>query len=71
MSHAATYEEQSVREIKKTPGEYLPGLLQIVRTFRESVALKPAEDSFRQGWREALSSETYPVAELWDGIEAG
>lgn len=64
MSHVATYEEQLVREIKRTPGEYLPSLLQIVRTFRESVVLKPAEDSFRQGWREALSGETYPVADI-------
>ena len=47
------------------PEEYLPNLLQIIRLFRESVALKPAEASFRKGWREALAGETMPVSELW------
>jgi hypothetical protein len=36
--------------------------------FRESVALKPAEASFRQGWKEALAGETKPMSELWEGI---
>jgi len=64
------YEEQLVREIKGTPEEYLPNLLQIVRLFRESVSLKSAEASFRQGWKEALAGETRPVSELWEGIDA-
>ena len=42
-------EKQLIREIKETLDEYLPNLLQIVRLFRDSVALKPAENSFRQG----------------------
>jgi len=66
----STYEKQLFREIKDTPKEYLPNLLQIVRLFRESVALKPAEASFRQGWKEALSGNTRPVSELWEGIDA-
>jgi hypothetical protein len=66
----STYEKQLVREIKDTPKEYLPNLLQIVRLFRESVALKPAEASFRQCWKEALSGNTRPVSELWEGIDA-
>ena len=66
----SVYEEQLVREIKATPKEYLPNLLQIVRLFRESVTLKPAEASFRQGWKEALIGETRPVSELWEGIDA-
>jgi len=65
-----TYEKQLDYEIEKLPGEYLPNLLQIVRIFRESVTLKPAEDSFRQGWKEAIAGETRPVSELWDGINA-
>ena len=64
------YEKQLVREIKDTPEEYLPNLLQIVRLFRESVALKPADASFRQGWKEALTGETRPLSELWEGIDA-
>lgn len=64
------YEEQLAHEIKEMPEEYLPHLLQIVRLFRESVALKPAEAGFRQGWKEALAGETRPVSELWEDIDA-
>jgi hypothetical protein len=59
-----------MREIKATPDEYLPALLNIIRLFRESITLKPAEDSFRQGWQEAMRGETMPVDELWVGIDA-
>ena len=65
-----TYEEQLDYEIEKLPGEYLPNLLQIIRLFRESVTLKPAEDSFRQGWKESMEGETRPASELWNGINA-
>ncbi len=64
------YEKQLIHEIKETPYEYLPNLLKIVRLFRESVELKPAEASFRQGWKEAISNDIEPVSELWDGIDA-
>ncbi len=37
---------------------------------RLSYKLKPAEASFRQGWKEALAGETKPISELWKGIEA-
>jgi hypothetical protein len=66
----STYEKRLAREIKEVPKEYLPNLLLIVRVFRESVALKHAEASFRQGWKEALAGETRPVSELWEGIDA-
>jgi hypothetical protein len=66
----SVYENRLIREIKETPQEYLPNLLQIVRLFRESVVLKPAEDSFRHGWKETIAGETRPVSELWDGIDA-
>ena len=62
--------EQAIQEIQQTPQEYLPSLLQIIRLFRESVTLKSAEDSFRQGWKEAMDGQTIPVSELWDGIDA-
>ena len=64
----SVYEEQLIHEIKSTPEEYPPNLLQIVRLFRESVALKPAEASFRQGWKEAIAGETRPVADVWERI---
>lgn len=63
-------EEQILEEIRNTPKEYLPNLLQIIRLFRESVTLKPAEMVFRQGLKEAISGETIPIVELWDGIDA-
>jgi hypothetical protein len=67
---SSVYREQLVREIKQTPEEYLPNLLEIVRLFRESVALKPAEASFRQGWKETTAGETRPISELWKGVDA-
>ncbi len=67
-TQVSAYAEQLVYEIRETPEEYLPILLEIVRLFRESVALKPVEASFRQGWQEALAGETKPVSELWEGI---
>ncbi|MCL0050774.1 hypothetical protein M1N22_02890 [Dehalococcoidia bacterium] len=66
----SVYEKQLLREIKETPHEYLPNLLQIVRLFRESVALNSAKATFRQGWKEAMAGETRPVSELWEGIDA-
>jgi hypothetical protein len=33
--------------------------------------LKSAEECFRQGWHEAMTGETVPVSELWEGIDAG
>ena len=63
------YTEKIEEEINKTPDEYLPMLLEMVRLFRQSVILKPADESFRQGWQEALKGETIPVAELWNDID--
>jgi hypothetical protein len=62
-------EDQIIQEIRNTPEEYLPNLLQIIRLFRESITLKPAELTFRQGLKEATSGQTMPVSELWDDIE--
>jgi hypothetical protein len=58
-------------EVEKIPAEYLPFLLEMTRAFRASITLKPAEESFRQGWQEALGGETQPVSELWKDIDAG
>ena len=69
MEHSR-YEEELIKEMRETPEEYYPNLLQIVRLFRESVVLKPAEASFRQGWQEAQLGQTKPVSELWKDIEA-
>lgn len=61
MSKQASIEQQFVREIRAIPDEYLPNLLQIVRLYRDGVALKPAEECFREGWRDALSENTMPL----------
>lgn len=42
-----------------------------MRALRGSITLKPAEESFRQGWQEVLRGETRPVSELWEDIDAG
>ena len=69
MSHkTSVYEKRLAGEIKRMPGEFLPNLLEIVKLFRESLELKPAKESFRQGWKESLAGETMPVSKLWDGI---
>jgi hypothetical protein len=68
-SQVYPYEEQIVKEIHDIPKEYWPNLLQIIRLFRESVTLKPAEASFRQGWQEAKKGQTLPVSELWENID--
>ena len=70
-SRAPAYEKQIAREIRATPREYWPNLLQLVRLFRESVTLPPAQASFRQGWQETVTGQTRPVSELWGDIDAG
>ena len=67
--YQATYAEQLIQEIEATPDEYLPLLLEIIRLFRQSISLKPADSSFRQGWQEAMDGETMPIDDLWVGEE--
>jgi hypothetical protein len=67
MTTAITmYRDQILAELEALPDEYLPFVLHLMRAFRESVTLKPAADSFRQGWQEAQQGETAPVVTLWD-----
>jgi hypothetical protein len=69
-TYPSIYTEKISQEIHKTPDEYLPTLLEIVRLFRETVTLKPAELSFRQGWEEAMNSDLLPLDQLWEGVNA-
>jgi hypothetical protein len=69
-TYQTTYNEQISQEIELTPEEYLPMLLEMIRLFRQSVTLKSAEDSFRQGWQEAMGGESIPISDLWVGIDA-
>lgn len=63
------YSEQLAQEIRKVPDEYLPALLTIVHSFRESVSLPTATESFEQGWKEAMEGKTHPIDTLWDGMD--
>lgn len=63
------YTERLEEEIRHVPEEYLPALWNIVHSFRESVSFKNAEDSVKQGWKEAMNGETHPIDSLWDGVE--
>lgn len=64
------YEQQLINEIKNMPVEYLPGLLQIVQIFRKTIEIKPAEESFEQGWKEAMEGDVALLEDMWVGIDA-
>lgn len=64
------YEKVLRRELKDMPREYLPNLLEIIHLYKESVTLKPAKESFRQGWKEVKKRRTMPISQLWEGISA-
>jgi hypothetical protein len=61
--------EQIELELKQTPSEYLPALLNIIHTFRESVCMNSAEDSFKVGWHEIQNGQYQPINTLWDGVD--
>ena len=64
------YIEKIKQEIQKTPDEYLPMLLEMIRLFRQSVVLKPADVSFLPGWQDALRGETLLISKLWNKLES-
>jgi hypothetical protein len=47
----------------------LPSWLLAELAVLQTPKLKTAADSFRQGWKEALSGETLPIEHLWEGID--
>jgi hypothetical protein len=63
------YRKQVFAEVETVPEEYLPYLLQLIRTYRESMDLKPAAESFQKGWQESQAAEAIPVKHLWEGID--
>jgi hypothetical protein len=67
-STKSVYRKHVVAEVDAVPEEYLPFLLQLVRSYRQSVDLKPAAESFQKGWQEAKAGETIPLKHLWEGI---
>ena len=69
MTTSTMYRERVLAELDAVPDEYLPFVWQMLRSFHETVLLKPAEASFRQGWQEVQRGETYPINTLWDDVE--
>ena len=65
----AKVQEKMLGEIKQIPPEYLPALLTIVHSFRESVAFESAESSFEKGWKEVSENDCRPIDDLWKGLE--
>lgn len=70
MAETTLYRERVIAEIDALPDEYLPFVLRLVHTLHDSIALKPAAESLRQGWAEARQGVSYPVADLWEGTDA-
>ena len=66
----SSYQSQIIHEIENMPIEYLPNLLKIIQLFKASVTLKLAEESFKNGWQEAIEGDTHPISELWEDIDA-
>jgi hypothetical protein len=62
------YLKRVVAEVNAVPEEYLPLLLQMIRSYRENVDLKPAAESFQKGWQEAKAGESVLLKHLWVGI---
>ena len=71
MNVLVTERQQEVlADLEGLPDEYYPFLIQMIRSYRESVLLQPAADSFRRGWKEAQSGDTLPVDRLWEKQDA-
>ena len=52
-----------------------PQLVAAAKRAKQEIALadeplKSAEECFRQGWHEAMTGQTVPLSELWEGIDA-
>ncbi|WP_252176716.1 hypothetical protein [Endozoicomonas sp. 4G] len=62
-------QKKLLREIKQVPPEFLPALLTIVHSFRESVAFDSAANSFERGWKEISEDDLKPIEDLWQGLE--
>jgi len=65
----AALQKKVLAELNHVPIEYYPLLLQIIRTYRESVTLDSAAASFKRGWQEALRGEIFPIEQLWEDLD--
>jgi hypothetical protein len=69
MSASTNTRQRVLAELDAVPDEYLPFVLQVIRSFQDTVRLKPAAESLRQALLEARSGETHPVDTLWDDLD--
>lgn len=54
------------------PGDYLLALAEIdakAQVDDQELTKDELIENFRQGWREAMRGEVYPIETLWDGID--
>jgi len=56
--------EQLESEIQEIPEEFLPKLISMVKSYRETLQI---EESFKQSWQEVRKGEIYPIEQLWNG----
>ncbi|MFA7174704.1 MAG: hypothetical protein WC340_15075 [Kiritimatiellia bacterium] len=70
MKVAQCTPDQFLHEIRQVPQQYLPQLLEIVHIYKESIIKKTTVESLEQSWKQAISGETSPVSELWEGVDA-
>lgn len=65
------YERELLEEFKRTPEEFLEGLLKLVRSYRQrSVAKKALLENFERSWQDAQGGKVKPISELWNEIDA-
>ena len=66
--------EQLHAEIDGTPPRYRPLLLRLVHSFRtgieEDEPWPTAEETLREALDDMKAGRTYPIEELWEGIDA-
>ncbi|PPT10992.1 hypothetical protein CKA32_005435 [Geitlerinema sp. FC II] len=69
MTDTAQLRQQLNDELDRLSPENLDRLLQFARQLRETDELKSPRESFEQGWKEAMSGETFPIELLWEDID--
>lgn len=69
MTAQEMYIAQIEQELKQTPIEYLPVLLNIIHAFREGVCQNSAVEDFKAGWEDIQNGRYHPISTLWDDIE--
>ncbi len=64
--HTNNYSQQLAAELKQVPEEYMPALINMIHGFRQGVIQKHFENELQESLRQAKSSNTFPVDDLWN-----